>query len=52
MSNVMNQSLPADSQEIAVGHGRHRGEISTQDNETAPSGRHRKPAEESESTAA
>jgi len=52
MSNAMNQPLPADSQEIAAGHGRHRGEVSTQDGEAAPRGRHRKPAEESESTAA
>lgn len=52
MSNVMNQPLPADIQETAVGHGRHRGEISTQDSDAVPHGRHRKPAEESESTAA
>ncbi|MEU5362668.1 hypothetical protein ABZ354_04060 [Streptomyces sp. NPDC005925] len=52
MSDVMNRPLPADNEEIAVGHGRHRGEISTQDNEAAPRGRHRKPADESESTAA
>ncbi|HET9379928.1 MAG TPA: hypothetical protein VFP69_03740 [Streptomyces sp.] len=52
MSNAMNQSLPADSHETAVGHGRHRGALSTQDNETAPSGRHRKPADESEPAAA
>lgn len=50
MSNVMNQPLPAESQEIAAGHGRHRGATSAQDGETAPSGRHRKPAEESEPT--
>ncbi|MDG9716029.1 hypothetical protein [Streptomyces sp. DH24] len=52
MSDVMNQPLPADVQEIAAGHGRHRGEVSTQDSDAAPRGRHRKPADESESTAA
>ena len=25
------------------GHGKHRGEVSAQDSESAPSGRHRKP---------
>jgi hypothetical protein len=52
MGDVMNQPRPADVQDIAAGHGRHRGEVSTQDSDTAPRGRHRKPAEESESTAA
>lgn len=28
------------------GHGKHRGPVSAQDKETAPSGRHRKPAME------
>ncbi len=41
----------ADVQEIAAGHGRHRGPVSTQDAETAPRGRHRKPAEEAENAA-
>ncbi|MEV5958578.1 hypothetical protein AB0M11_33375 [Streptomyces sp. NPDC051987] len=36
------QPLPADLQETG-GHGKHRGHVSGQDSETAPSGRHRKP---------
>ncbi|GHB35048.1 hypothetical protein GCM10010377_27760 [Streptomyces viridiviolaceus] len=40
------QADGADVQETATGHGRHRGPVSTQDGATAPSGRHRKPAEE------
>ncbi|WP_338778255.1 hypothetical protein [Streptomyces sp. DG1A-41] len=35
-------------QAISAGHGRHRGEVSTQDGETAPRGRHRKPVAETE----
>ncbi|UUU34320.1 hypothetical protein JIX56_33265 [Streptomyces sp. CA-210063] len=34
----------------AEGHGRHRGQISAHEAETAPRGRHRKPAEYKEST--
>jgi hypothetical protein len=45
-----NQPRNADVQEIAAGHGRHRGEISTQVSETAPRGRHRKPVTETERT--
>ncbi|MFI7017028.1 hypothetical protein PV963_13530 [Streptomyces coeruleorubidus] len=45
-----NQPRNADVQEIAAGHGRHRGEVSTQDSETAPRGRHRKPVAETERT--
>ncbi|MEU1848772.1 hypothetical protein ABZ499_05640 [Streptomyces sp. NPDC019990] len=44
------QPQDADVQEISAGHGRHRGEVSTQDGETAPRGRHRKPVTESEQT--
>jgi hypothetical protein len=44
------QTLSADSQD--AGHGRHRGEVGSQDNETAPRGRHRKPAEETTEAAA
>ncbi|MFE7973087.1 hypothetical protein [Streptomyces shenzhenensis] len=36
------QPLSADSQETD-GHGKHRGPVTVQDGETAPSGRHRKP---------
>ncbi|MDQ1019851.1 hypothetical protein [Streptomyces afghaniensis] len=45
-----NQLHTADAQETAAGHGRHRGEISTQVGETAPRGRHRKPVAEAERT--
>lgn len=33
-------------QQTSSGPGRHRGEVSTQDSETAPRGRHRKPVAE------
>ncbi|MEU2419591.1 hypothetical protein ABZ619_00780 [Streptomyces sp. NPDC007851] len=36
------QQLSADLEE-ADGHGKHRGHVSAQDGESAPSGRHRKP---------
>ncbi|MFI8187770.1 hypothetical protein ACIF8T_03005 [Streptomyces sp. NPDC085946] len=42
------QPRHADVQEIAAGHGRHRGPVSTRDGETAPRGRHRKPVQEAE----
>ncbi|BBC36855.1 hypothetical protein SGFS_081490 [Streptomyces graminofaciens] len=45
------QPTTADARE-AVGHGRHRGQISTKDAETAPQGRHRKQAAQAEATAA
>ncbi|MDK1343810.1 hypothetical protein QNO09_10915 [Streptomyces sp. 378] len=43
-----NQPRTADVQQPSTssGHGRHRGEVSTQDGETAPRGRHRKPVAE------
>ncbi|MDN0194560.1 hypothetical protein [Streptomyces sp. S.PNR 29] len=50
-TNQPQQAQGADVQEIAVGHGRHRGPVSQQDGETAPRGRHRKPAEETETAA-
>ncbi|MFJ5994154.1 hypothetical protein [Streptomyces sp. NPDC092370] len=34
--------------QTSSGPGRHRGEVSTQDGETAPRGRHRKPVAETE----
>ncbi|MEU4462262.1 MULTISPECIES: hypothetical protein [unclassified Streptomyces] len=44
-----NQPRTADVQQTSSsGHGRHRGEVSTQDGETAPRGRHRKPVAETE----
>ncbi|WP_248500952.1 hypothetical protein [Streptomyces sp. D2-8] len=42
------QPRTADVQQTSSGHGRHRGEVSTQDGETAPRGRHRKPVAETE----
>ncbi|MEU1516904.1 hypothetical protein ABZ490_32970 [Streptomyces sp. NPDC005811] len=45
------QPLSADAQE-AAGHGRHRGQTSAQDANAAPSGRHRKPAEDKAEAAA
>ncbi|WP_167391732.1 hypothetical protein [Streptomyces humi] len=36
------QQLSADLEEVD-GHGKHRGHVSAQDGESAPSGRHRKP---------
>ncbi|MFD7130203.1 hypothetical protein [Streptomyces sp. NPDC059894] len=42
--------LSADTQES--GHGRHRGPVSAQDGESAPRGRHRKPAAEKVEAAA
>ncbi|GGW30906.1 hypothetical protein [Streptomyces caelestis] len=48
MSDASKNQRTADVQAISAGHGRHRGEISTQDGETAPRGRHRKPVAETE----
>ncbi|MFI2639898.1 hypothetical protein [Streptomyces sp. NPDC018610] len=45
------QPLTAGTQE-APGHGKHRGPVSSQEDGTAPSGRHRKPAEERTEVAA
>ncbi|MFH9857986.1 hypothetical protein [Streptomyces sp. NPDC017202] len=39
------QPWSTDTQE-GTGHGRHRGPVSSHDGESAPLGRHRKPAEE------
>jgi hypothetical protein len=44
------QPLSAEAQEDA-GHGRHRGSGSVHDGDTAPRGRHRKPAEDAEAAA-
>ncbi|MFJ8145529.1 hypothetical protein ACIQ8D_12325 [Streptomyces sp. NPDC096094] len=45
------QADGADVRETGTGHGRHRGPVSIQDGAATPRGRHRKPAEESESAA-
>ncbi|NKQ27692.1 hypothetical protein [Streptomyces galbus] len=39
------QALSAGAQEV-TGHGRHRGPVSSHDGDTAPRGRHRKPAQQ------
>ncbi|WP_187284512.1 hypothetical protein [Streptomyces sp. uw30] len=54
MSNASTtQPGPADVHDVqkASGHGRHRGQISAHDSESAPRGRHRKPVEETETAA-
>ncbi|MEU1001703.1 hypothetical protein [Streptomyces tibetensis] len=43
-----NHPSNADVQQPSSGPGRHRGEVSTQDGETAPRGRHRKPVAKTE----
>ncbi|MEV0242802.1 hypothetical protein AB0I06_23110 [Streptomyces sp. NPDC050674] len=43
-----NQPRHTDVQQSSTGPGRHRGEVSTRDGETAPRGRHRKPVTETE----
>ncbi|MET9778644.1 hypothetical protein ABZ023_31085 [Streptomyces sp. NPDC006367] len=45
------QAAGADVHETGIGHGRHRGPVSSQDGAAAPRGRHRKPVEESEAAA-
>ncbi|MFG2677746.1 hypothetical protein [Streptomyces sp. NPDC048392] len=41
----------ADVSETGTGHGKHRGPVSSQEGVVTPRGRHRKPAEESETAA-
>ncbi|MET8824981.1 hypothetical protein ABZX40_24610 [Streptomyces sp. NPDC004610] len=48
----MSEPLSADAAEEAAGHGRHRGQVASQDAESAPSGRHRKPEHRPKGTAA
>ncbi|GGW91920.1 hypothetical protein GCM10010297_12180 [Streptomyces malachitofuscus] len=53
MNDVMNDVRTNEAQSVedgqaAAGHGRHRGPVSTQDAETSPRGRHRRPAQENE----
>ncbi|MFJ9741344.1 hypothetical protein [Streptomyces sp. NPDC101166] len=45
------QPLSADASGV-VGHGRHRGEVSSHEGGASPRGRHRKPADERADTAA
>lgn len=45
------QPLSADAQETA-GHGRHRGQVSAQDGDTAPAGGTARPAEDKAEAAA
>ncbi|CAL9550354.1 hypothetical protein [Streptomyces sp. enrichment culture] len=51
MNDAMTQQAPtADGGQVAPGHGKHRGPVSTQDGGAAPRGRHRRPVEEQERT--
>ncbi|MFD5282861.1 hypothetical protein [Streptomyces rubrogriseus] len=45
------QAAGADVPETDTGHGKHRGPVSSQEGVVTPKGRHRKPAEESETAA-
>ncbi|MCK1823741.1 hypothetical protein MTQ10_30225 [Streptomyces sp. XM83C] len=51
-STTQPQDAQADEAQVAAGHGRHRGPVSTQETETAPRGRHRRPVEQAETAAA
>ncbi|MFE1750141.1 hypothetical protein [Streptomyces anandii] len=44
------QPREAEAQQ-GTGHGRHRGPVSSHEDGTVPSGRHRKPAQEAEAAA-
>jgi hypothetical protein len=46
VSTSSTSQQPHDAQQPGPGHGRHRGAVSAHDTETAPRGRHRKPAEQ------
>ncbi|MEV8591710.1 hypothetical protein ACIHFC_10055 [Streptomyces sp. NPDC052013] len=49
MNDAMtNQAHTTESGQVAAGHGKHRGPVSTHDAETTPRGRHRRPVEENE----
>jgi hypothetical protein len=50
MSDASTNQPTTDVQESS-GHGRHRGPVAVHDDEAAPRGRHRKPAEQTESAA-
>ncbi|MEU5625240.1 MULTISPECIES: hypothetical protein [Streptomyces] len=45
------QAAGADVSETDTGHGKHRGPVSSQEGVATPKGRHRKPAEETETAA-
>ncbi|MFE7432675.1 hypothetical protein ACIPH4_28835 [Streptomyces tendae] len=45
------QAAGADVFETDTGHGKHRGPVSSQEGVATPKGRHRKPAEETETAA-
>ena len=51
MSDASTNQSTADVQN-STGHGKHRGPVSSQESETAPRGRHRKPMAEQTETAA
>ncbi|MBC2867397.1 hypothetical protein [Streptomyces mexicanus] len=51
MSDASTSQLPLSEAQDAPGHGKHRGPVSSRDGETAPNGRHRKPAQDTETAA-
>ncbi|WP_181387417.1 hypothetical protein [Streptomyces sp. Act143] len=51
MSDARTIEPPHTDVQESTGHGKHRGQVSARDGESAPRGRHRKPAEETESAA-
>ncbi|MBT3161685.1 hypothetical protein HTV80_00955 [Streptomyces sp. Vc74B-19] len=49
MSDVItHEPQPVEYGQVAGGHGKHRGPVSTQESETSPRGRHRRPSQEQE----
>ncbi|MGA5124443.1 hypothetical protein ACPCAG_14205 [Streptomyces pseudogriseolus] len=49
MSDVItHEPRPVEHEQAAMGQGRHRGPVSTQETETSPRGRHRKPTQEND----
>ncbi|MFI9834297.1 MAG: hypothetical protein HOV73_27975 [Streptomyces sp.] len=52
MSDARTIQPPHTDSQGASGHGRHRGQVSAQDGDSAPRGRHRKPADEKTESAA
>ncbi|WP_189784245.1 hypothetical protein [Streptomyces capitiformicae] len=52
MSDAHTTQPPTADLHEAEGHGKHRGRLSDHEAETTPRGRHRKPAEQTESTTA
>ncbi|MEV7889354.1 hypothetical protein ACWD3I_09840 [Streptomyces sp. NPDC002817] len=51
MSDASTIQPPRTDVQQTSGHGRHRGQVSAHDGDSAPRGRHRKPVEEAEKAA-